>query len=234
MAGVEWFADLLAEGKYGEAFKEIGIYFRYAGVRETLRRGFIQRAVYRAAKRIPFMGRIRRHKSPPPWLSPDALNHWRSSNELPSFDRNPDLLFTASAGEIYNTNRHGVELRYPYHDQRVIEYVASLPGYQLYSRYVYKIILRNAMRGILPEAIRTRRQQTSLIPFFASGTEKERDLWESYLHNKHAAWRKFIREEFLIQQWGSRMAPENDGPNYVIPWLCVSFETWHTAHFSSN
>jgi len=235
-AGTQWFADMLAEGNHKEALKEASLYLRYAGIRETVRQGFIQPAARMILKRLPLAHRVRRKSSFPRWLSPKAKHFQRSSNSThpPLFDRNPNLLFTASPGEIFHTGRHNVELRYPYHDQRMIEYMASLPGYQLYFRNVNKIVLRNAMRGILPEEIRTRLRPTSLIQFFARGTEKERKIWETYLEDQQAVWRRFIREDFLVRQWNSQMTPEQDGPNYVIPWLCASFESWYSAQFSSN
>ena len=50
-----------------------------------------------------------------------------------------------------------VEMRYPFLDYRLVEYMFSLPASQRIRNGWTKYILRSAMKGILPEAIRKRR-----------------------------------------------------------------------------
>lgn len=52
--------------------------------------------------------------------------------------------------------RFGIEVRYPFLDRRVAEFVIGLPAEQRW-RGQSKFILREAMHGILPESVRTRR-----------------------------------------------------------------------------
>ena len=52
--------------------------------------------------------------------------------------------------------RLGVELRHPFHDLRLTRFVMGLPGNALRRGNVRKYLLREAMRGTLPEAVRTR------------------------------------------------------------------------------
>jgi asparagine synthase (glutamine-hydrolysing) len=49
-----------------------------------------------------------------------------------------------------------VEMRHPFHDRRLTEFIMGVPGDQLLRRGVRKHILREAMRGILPETVRNR------------------------------------------------------------------------------
>ena len=44
-----------------------------------------------------------------------------------------------------------LETRLPFLDYRLVEYVFGLPPDQKINRGVTKVILRNAMRGIIPE-----------------------------------------------------------------------------------
>jgi asparagine synthase (glutamine-hydrolysing) len=54
------------------------------------------------------------------------------------------------------TSQQGVELRHPFHDRRLTEYLLGAPG-RLFTRgNERKGLLREAMRGVLPERIRTR------------------------------------------------------------------------------
>ena len=51
----------------------------------------------------------------------------------------------------------GLEQRHPFQDRRLVELALALPEDQRHRDSLRKTILRNAMRGILPEKIRTRR-----------------------------------------------------------------------------
>jgi asparagine synthase (glutamine-hydrolysing) len=62
----------------------------------------------------------------------------------------------------------GIEVRHPFLDRRLFEYVLALPGEQLFRLDVTKGLLRRAMRGALPERIRSRQGKTRFTPFLDS------------------------------------------------------------------
>ncbi|MBI3162993.1 MAG: asparagine synthetase B [Chloroflexi bacterium] len=122
---------------------------------------------------IPGGRNVRRGGEPPySWLTPFAksliepVDTWLH----PAFVSRGNILgLTAPrsyTSEAFYAVRHHLELRHPYRDRRLIEFVLSLPSYQLYSHGAYKYILRSALRGILPESIRSRIRATSVITFF--------------------------------------------------------------------
>jgi asparagine synthase (glutamine-hydrolysing) len=49
-----------------------------------------------------------------------------------------------------------IEARVPFLDYRLVEYVFSMPSDQKLRNGMTKVVLRNAMREILPETVRTR------------------------------------------------------------------------------
>ena len=51
---------------------------------------------------------------------------------------------------------HSIEARTPFLDHRLVEFLMSLPGEYLIKNGMTKAVLRAAMRGVLPEKIRTR------------------------------------------------------------------------------
>lgn len=61
------------------------------------------------------------------------------------------------------SSRFGIEVRYPFLDRRVAEFVIALPPEQRW-RGQSKFILREAMNGILPESVRTRRGKAVFSP----------------------------------------------------------------------
>jgi asparagine synthase (glutamine-hydrolysing) len=60
----------------------------------------------------------------------------------------------------------GVELRHPFHDLRLTHYLMGVPGNLLMREGESKYLLRQAMRGTLPEKVRTRQTKADLsMPF---------------------------------------------------------------------
>ncbi len=73
--------------------------------------------------------------------------------QLPSVLRNFDRLSMA----------HGVEVRSPFMDWRLLCFLFSLPSTSKIGSRFTKRILRDAMKGILPESVRTRTQKLGFI-----------------------------------------------------------------------
>ena len=131
-AGMDWLADLLAEGKFRLAAHELALYIRYAGWRWTLSTGFISRVVRRISDLLPRGNLLRRRDQPSIWLMSYSKMQLSVSSASGQFEGersgNITNLFASrgSSAEIYNSNRHGLELRHPYRDRRLVEFVLSL------------------------------------------------------------------------------------------------------------
>lgn len=64
-----------------------------------------------------------------------------------------------------NSASCGIEVRHPFLDRRLFEYVFAIPGEQLFRLDTYKNLLRRSMAGILPERIRLREGKTRFTRF---------------------------------------------------------------------
>lgn len=232
-AGADWLADLLVEGKFRIAVRGLMLFLRNAGWRYTLSADFIRRAVRRLLDAIPLGKFLHRPRRPLAWLTPysirqiSAVHAQGDSAGLGS--SNILGLFSArsTSSEITNANRHGLELRDPYRDRRLVEFVLALPAYQLNFHGHYKHILRNAMHGILPEMIRSRSQPTSLAPFYFTGLVRERKALRTCLESPESLWRRFVKSDRLLEQVNNADSDQADGARTLVPWLCLSFELWH-------
>lgn len=111
----------------------------------------------------------------PPWIRPE----WASRLALADRWRDPDLPAGPKGFAQHNryaamapphrelvfdpilacAARHGVELRHPFHDLRLIRFVMGAAGGMLLREDQPKYLLREAMRGTLPEPIRMRRDK---------------------------------------------------------------------------
>jgi len=65
--------------------------------------------------------------------------------------------------EDRNSMAFSLETRLPFLDYRLIEYVFSLPPEQKIDKGVTKVVLRNAMKGIIPERISRRRDKMGFV-----------------------------------------------------------------------
>ncbi len=109
----------------------------------------------------------------PPYLWPGkgrldfALYREFHQTMLPTILRNFDRMSMA----------HGVEVRMPFLDYRLVSYVFSLPGSSKIGQGFTKLVLREAMRGLLPERIRTRRDKLGFAPPMTDWFTKELRPW---------------------------------------------------------
>jgi asparagine synthase (glutamine-hydrolysing) len=237
-AGSDWIADLIVDRQFSRAWKELIFQIENRGWKRALKTGHIRRTARRVidairpgAMRLPHRG-----SSLPSWIDPAYKSCFTSHTMLnPVFERHGTLLSLEASNDLAhtfrNTNRYQIELRNPFRDRRLIEFILAIPAYQLYCHGAFKPILRVAMQDILPEIIRTRSTKTSFVPLYQRGVESERELLDSYLEAPKAEWRKFVRAD-----WSSKMSglTQVNGKEGLLPFLCASYEVWHQAFVSEN
>jgi len=231
-AGVDWLADLLVERRLVEAVRELSLYFRYAGLRWTFQSGFLQRVAKRWLAAVPGGQKIKRRRTVSAWLTSfsDQQIFGGSSDAEPGFGPYENMLgptaALSSSAEIFHASRHALELRHPYRDRRLVEYVLSLPAYQLYYHDLNKRVLRSAMQGILPDIIRFRLQPTSLGTLFLQGVKREKSAVETLIHASAAVWRKFIRADWLSAHWSMDTISDTNELASALLWVCASYVAW--------
>jgi asparagine synthase (glutamine-hydrolysing) len=65
--------------------------------------------------------------------------------------------------EDRNSMAHSIEARVPFLDHRLVEFVFGLPVSQKIRKATTKVVLRQAMQGILPEEVRQRRDKMGFV-----------------------------------------------------------------------
>ena len=129
---------------------------------------------------------LRRGYVPPPWIDPQFAHRARLRErqsepvhkKFPTFaqeDMYGNLIdgWACQGYEIGNRSesRYGFERRHPLSDRRVIEFAFALPEEQRWRGQEPKFILRNAMRGLLPETIRRRLTKADFSQVFPEALE---------------------------------------------------------------
>jgi asparagine synthase (glutamine-hydrolysing) len=157
--------DLMGRREWRRLFSET---LRYASMRRSPWPG-IRRRVKRAFGKDQDASRF------PHWIVPDFAQRmsleqrWKEANSPSGSDRHP-ILPRAHASldspqwaylfehENPGVTRRPVEVRYPFLDLRIVEYLLALPPFPWFFE---KALLREAMMGCLPESVR-RRPKTPL------------------------------------------------------------------------
>jgi asparagine synthase (glutamine-hydrolysing) len=229
-----WLADLLREGRVATAAGQVMLQL---GLSMTRRNppGYTLKSA--AARALGWRPRPRSRERAP-WLTPLA------KSLLPDTEPGPDSAVQArrptqhrslldevgaraTTTELHHAGRAGVDMRRPYRDRRLIELALSLPAHQLYRPGRTKWILRQAMKGLLPESVRLRQRPNSLLPLCARGLiEREAATIRALLDAPDALWPRYVRPEWLREAFPGRFRNPVDGVELVIPWQCVCIELW--------
>lgn len=170
-----------------------------------------------------------------PWLGNDFQSHRRAS-ELPRLARGEldnycmrglyerHLPFYLRCDD-HNAMAFGVEAREPFLDHRLVEFVMALPGQYRINNGMSKWILRESLRGIVPESIRTypgKRpfptpqlewlrgpEQKSIIGMFMSLRFRKRSLWSA---------------QGALD--AVRALANGDDSKSNLVWRLINYETW--------
>lgn len=121
-------------------------------------------------------------------------------------------------------SRLGLELSAPYLDRRLVTFVMSLPADQLGRPGRTRWVLRNAMMGLLPEAVRERQSKTGFYPLFRIGLrERQVDTVRSLVADAEIVRRGYVRPEWLLSEIDPTRVWTADG---FWLWLCICLELW--------
>jgi asparagine synthase (glutamine-hydrolysing) len=124
----------------------------------------------------------------------------------------------------------GIEVRHPFLDRRLAESVLATPPGELFELGCYKPLLRRAMTGILPDALRLRSTKTKLGSYVdLSLRERAVDLIEEIVNAPLIADVGYVDGEKLRAAF---RAYRQDGPTPERRkiWYAVTLELWLRRH----
>lgn len=231
----DWLADLLAEWRLAESARAAAAILGQHG----LAGAWQTPAIRRLGRRLLGQFLPRGNSHPPAWLTPTAAAHYLAHAEQSHRTQPPsirqaqsDLVLGLDAargasGEIFHASRYDVDLRYPFRDLRLVNFLLSLPAHQLYRQGISRPILRNALTGRLPEKIRLRQGKTNLEALVLRGLlDREWPTLADGLAAPDALWRHFVRlEGFRVHPLSERRAALSSS-ELVTLWQCLALEAW--------
>ncbi|MCI0710140.1 MAG: asparagine synthase-related protein [Chloroflexi bacterium] len=128
---------------------------------------------------------------------------------------------------------YGVDTRHPFLDRRLVEFVIAIPPQVVYGDGERKPLLRLAMRGILPEKVRSRRDKTSFDRFFEySLLEKEWVYVRDLMTHSFLAKMGIVVEDKLEVNYniGRLNTGVNNQVNYF--WSFLTLERWLQEYYT--
>lgn len=190
------YLTLLRTGQWGRMWKELTQAEEKTGVSRRRAmllylwhplRAAVGRHDYLDALRGPLrhlvgaVGSTKPSPSPfPAWVRPEYVSRYRdlrASPEAPDTMRDPmrrwryesilmpSHMRVATLAER-NGARHGITMTDPWSDRRLVEFAAAVPPGVLCQQGENKWIVRRALRGLLPEEVRTRLRKVDPYPLY--------------------------------------------------------------------
>ena len=116
-----------------------------------------------------------------------------------------------------------IESRVPFLDHKLAEFTAKMPTRMKLRGKTTKWILREAMKGILPEAILTRRKMGFPVPVGAWFRNEFRSVVEEFVLGERALSRGIFEPDFVREIVSRHDLGENHDERI---WFLLNFEIW--------
>jgi len=177
--------------------------------------------------------RVRLATGTPEWLALDAPSHL--SGEPPR-DLNDSLVRqTISTSlpvllryEDRNSMARSIESRVPFLDYRLVEFLAGLPDEMKMRNGMTKVVLREGLRGTIPESVRMRRDKMGFVtPEEVWVKESATDWFREGLHAAADSAPHFFHREKVMGLFDDMVASRI--PFSFLPWRILCLGRWLTA-----
>ena len=131
--------------------------------------------------------------------------------------------------------RHGLEVRNPFLDHRLIEWALSLPENKIINGQQGKLILRQTFRNLIPEALLNRKKHGFELPLHSWMKNELRSKVEKIYLNKDFILSQNIFNFEAIEKLKQKLFSNNPGDAPAKVWAILVFNHWYMkneAHFN--
>ncbi len=234
-------ADLIRTGRFAALWREWRSFPHHLGLRP---RATLVAALRKVA--LHWSGRPRLRSAPiaPEWLNPALTDHYAPQPEgerhFPSIlDEHLYNSLTRSSlpsllhYEDHNSMAFSVEARVPFLDYRLVELSYRLPAHLRINRGTTKVVLRKAMRGIIPDLVRLRQDK---LGFPTPGSwwfrDEVADEVEQILRSRRLRERGYVQPEAALTLLEQHKAGRVQADRAL--WRMVCFELWMRLFFDRD
>lgn len=145
-----------------------------------------------------------------------------------------DMKYSLSSHHVFRDDlsamKYGVEFRYPYLSNDLIDFVASLPENMRYNGIQNKPLLRKIAEQYLPEEILKMPKRGFSFPLhdFIKNESRVRDFINEHLESLKK--RNFFNADVIDTWWQN----QNGVYDCVKIWQLVTFELWYQKYFENQ
>jgi len=139
-----------------------------------------------------------------------------------------DMLFKVDSMSMANS----LEVRVPFLDHRLVEYVQTIPGGHKVQNNIKKKILQDAFRNILPEQLYNRPKQGFEVPLLNwFRNELKGYILDDLLELNFIRDQGIFNEKEIIQ-YRNKLFSTNPGDIHAHIWGLIVFQSWWKKYFS--
>jgi asparagine synthase (glutamine-hydrolysing) len=124
-----------------------------------------------------------------------------------------------------------VESRVPFLDHKLVEFTARMPDSMKLRGGTTKYVLRESMKGVLPEKILSRRKMGFPVPIGTWFRGAFKSIVDEYVVSERALSRGIFAPEFVRQIVALHQAGEDHSERL---WALVNFEMWQRRFFDNE
>ncbi len=227
-----WFRDLL--------YSSQAIGLKIAGFKHIIKNPdmpFYKNPVLRRV--FPFNGITSKYKKKyPHWLTDIAKAYLKETSEIEikysneQFGRDRyEQFFNHNSLELNSIIRdeaayYGLGTLMPFKERELVEYSLNLPVHMFfdYQTNWHKYVLRESMKGLLPNIVRERMQSTVYNTIFkASLMCEQHDVMHEILIKGDQLWSEYVSKEHIEKLVSSQQVNDQD---LLLLWNCICFELW--------
>jgi len=122
-----------------------------------------------------------------------------------------------------------LDLRHPFRDRRLAEFMLAIPAYELYNRSGLKCLARLAMERLLPANVVSMPDDANLYGLFRLGVRvREKGELGRLLRADDALWRQYIQQQEMDAFLDDAEGTSTSEIAQVALWNSASIEMWRT------
>lgn len=126
--------------------------------------------------------------------------------------------------EAWYAARHGLEVSTPLRDQDLAQYVLAVPDHLLQQGVESRVVLRHALRGLVPREVRRRTDKARFRAVLLRGLSPDRLRWSvPLLRSPQALWRGFVQPS-AVDRWLA--GDVHDDSDRIGLLQCLFAELW--------
>ncbi|MGL6038827.1 MAG: asparagine synthase (glutamine-hydrolyzing) [Soonwooa sp.] len=144
-----------------------------------------------------------------------------------------DIAYSLASHHVFRDDlsamKYGIEFRYPYLSNKLIDYAAQLPIHIRYNGIINKPLLRKVAQNLLPKEVLEMPKKGFSFPlaYFIQSNDKAKNFISENL--KSLKTRGFFNSD-IIDKWQQEAQEPMD---YVRLWQLVTFELWYQKYFEN-